>query len=175
MAFDLHSIYMERAGFPMTTQAVTQRVPLIHQNFTQRRVEVSVTIPADIRRIFHALTIAEYLETWLCFPNCDPFGSVVVSQTQRGFDINLTLAHRRTPSLKIHAVYLTREPHEVAFSWVRQPASLNSETTVIIDLNGTHSSTSLHLSHAGFMDSSDRRWHEDTWRASLEKLRRVVC
>jgi|HubBroStandDraft_6_1064221.scaffolds.fasta_scaffold1515493_1 uncharacterized protein YndB with AHSA1/START domain len=159
----------------MTMQAVTQRVPPTHQNFTQHRVEVSVKIPADIRRIFNALTIAEYLEAWLCFPDCDPFSSVVVSQTQRGFDINLTLAYRRTPSLKIHAVYLTREPHEVAFTWVKQPASLKSETTVIIDLNGTHSSTSLHLSHAGFINISDRRWHEDTWRASLEKLCLVVC
>ena len=160
--------------FPMTMQAVTQRVLSIHQNFTQHRVEVSVKIPADSRRIFNALTIAEYLEAWLCFPGCDPFRGVAVSQTQKGFDINLTFAHRRYPSLKIRTAYLTREPYEVAFTWAKQPV-LTSETTVIIDLNRTRSSTSLHLSHAGFIDNSDRRWHEVTWRASLEKLRRVVC
>ncbi len=158
----------------MTMQAVTQRVPPLHQSFTQRRVEVSAKIPADIRRIFHALTIAEYLEAWLCFPDCDPFGSITVSQTRKGFDIDLTHAYRRYRGLKIHAVYLAREPHEIAFTWAKRPA-LNSETTVIIDLNGTHSSTSLHLSHAGFIDDSDRRWHEAAWRASLEKLRSVVC
>ena len=158
----------------MTMQAVTQRVPPIHQNFTRPRVEVSARIPADLRRIFNALTIAEYLEAWLCFPGCDPFHGVAVSQTKRGFDINLTLAHRRYPSLKIRAAYLTQEPYEVAFTWTKRPA-LTSETTVIIDLNGTRSSTSLHLSHAGFIDNSDRLWHEAVWRSSLEKLRRIVC
>jgi uncharacterized protein YndB with AHSA1/START domain len=158
----------------MTIQAVTQKVSPIHQSFAQHRIEVCAKIPADIHRIFNALTIAEYLEAWLCFPGCDPLRGVSVSQTQNGFDISLTLAYRKYPSPKIRALYLTRELHEVAFTWAKR-STPTSETTVIIDLNEARSSTSLHLSHVGFIDNSDRCWHETAWQASLEKLRRVVC
>lgn len=140
------------------------------------QVEVSARIGADTRRVFYALTIAEYLEAWMCFPDCSEFDRVAVAQTARGFVIESHPSPLISAGTKIMGVHLIREPNEIVFTWAKQRREDRlPETTVCIHLERSHQSTALTLSHMGFIDWKDRTWHEEMWRASFEKLGRLLC
>jgi uncharacterized protein YndB with AHSA1/START domain len=154
---------------------MTQRLaPPTMQGLEQLQVAVSTRIFADKRRVFHALTIAEYFEAWMCFPDCREIDGIAVTQSARDFLIELQpslLAHAGT---KILGAHLIREPNQIVFTWAKQNGGPLMETTVCIHLEGSHRSTALNLSHMGFVDRKERVWHEDMWRASFEKLGHIL-
>jgi uncharacterized protein YndB with AHSA1/START domain len=147
---------------------------MLHRLEQLLQVEVSARIFADTRRVFYALTIAEYLEAWMCFPGCE-FDRLAVAQTAREFVIEMHPSHLTSVVTKISGVHLIREPNEIVFTWAKQRGDCLPETTVCIHLERAHESTALRLSHMGFIDWEDRIWHEEMWRASFENLGRLLC
>jgi uncharacterized protein YndB with AHSA1/START domain len=140
------------------------------QALEQSQVEVSTRIFAEIRRVFYALTIPEYLEAWICFPGCKPFERVAVTQSAKDFVIELKPLEPVAADTRIKGAHLVREPNQIVFTWSKQYNGQATETTVCIHLHRSHRSTALSLSHMGFVDPAERMWHEAMWRASFDKL-----
>jgi uncharacterized protein YndB with AHSA1/START domain len=151
------------------------RLSPVNQIYKVWDVELRTEITADPHRIFHALTLAEYLETWLCFPNANHFGCIEVTQTAKQFAIDVNRLRKASGFIKIRGEHLVREPNEIVFTWVKQCGISIPETIVCIKLAPNHRATDLKLSHIGFVDYKERMWHEDMWRASFEKLRQILC
>jgi uncharacterized protein YndB with AHSA1/START domain len=137
-------------------------------------VDLRTEITADVHRIFHALTLAEYLETWLCFPNANRYGCVEVAQAAKQFSIEVNRTRKSNGFIKIKGEHLVRDPNEIVFTWVKQHGTPIPETIVCIKLTPAFRATDVKLSHIGFVDFKERMWHEDMWRTSFEKLRQIM-
>ena len=111
----------------------------------------------------------------MCFPGCGEFDGIAVTQKAKDFVIELDPAHLKSFRTRIVGTHLICEPHEIVFTWAKQNGVRSPETTVCIHLDGSHQTTAVRLSHAGFLDLKERVWHEDMWRASFEKLGHLLC
>ena len=154
---------------------MTQKVALtMIQSLEQQQVEVFARIFADTRRVFYALTIAEYLEAWMCFPDCQEFDRIAVTQSARDFVIESQPSHLTAVGTRILGAHLIREPNQIVFTWAKQGEKSLMETTVCIHLDRSRGSTALSLSHMGFIDPRERIWHEEMWRVSFDKLSHIL-
>jgi hypothetical protein len=128
-------------------------------------------IKADARRLFHALTAAEYLETWISFPGhlqgCSTFATKV---NQDYMIAHLCEGIRKTI---VAGRYLVSERRNVALSWRVNGIHEVSESYVDIRLSGNFEYTTLMLRHKGFDSWQQYLWHRSLWSLSLEKLRKL--
>ena len=107
-----------------------------------------VLIQADTRRLFHALTAAEYVETWLSLPGERPGCSMFAARDDQ--DYVLEHSCEGNASILISGRYLVCRRRNLIFSW-RVDGDLNvPETRVDIRLRGEFERTKLILRHSGF-------------------------
>ncbi len=133
-----------------------------------RTLSLEVSIQADARRLFHALTAPEYLEAWLCLPGELPEGSTVAASTDQDFVIQHFCDGR--PSILISGRYLVCRRRSLMFSWRADGDLCVPETMVDIRLRGDFERTKLVLRHSGFASRHDFAWHKNLWNASLSRL-----
>jgi hypothetical protein len=134
-------------------------------------VYLESNIKADARRLFHAITAAEYLETWICFPGHLPDCSTFATKINQDYMIaHLCEGIRRTI---VAGRYLVSERRNVALSWRVSGIHEVTESHVDIRLSGNFEYTTLMLSHKGFDSWQQYLWHRSLWSLSLEKLRRL--
>lgn len=126
------------------------------------------TIRADVRRVFHAVSMPEYREAWVCSPNADNRTCVVASQGDATYQIELYRAERLEAS--IAGLIRKWELQEMVFTWQRKPGTGSAETIVCIRLRDIAEGSCLDLAHSGFTSAADMGWHKQFWDASLEKL-----
>ena len=131
-------------------------------------ISVEVSIPADTRRLFHALTTPEYVESWISVPGEHPDCSTVASRN----DQNYLIEHScdGNPSVLISGRYLVCRRHNLVFSWRVDGDRNVPETKVDIRLRGDFERTKLILTHSGFVSRHDSAWHRTLWNASLKRL-----
>jgi uncharacterized protein YndB with AHSA1/START domain len=150
---------------PEGIRAVRQR---FDDEFSTAVLSFEVSIQADARRLFHALTTPEYLEAWLCLPGERPGCSIIAASTGQDFVIEHSCDG--APSVLISGRYLVCRRRSLAFSW-RVDGDLNvCETKVDIRLRGEFERTKLMLRHSGFASRHDFAWHRILWNASLSRL-----
>ncbi len=128
----------------------------------------TVSVNADRRRVFHLLTIPEYMETWLLVPGRHKQSSMNVTSDSTGFQIQYFDEHGAPASLV--AAYQTCRTAKAQFFWRRNGAAVSNPSFVKIRLNGDFGRTTLNLSHSGLGSEADRRWHSQLWDQSLQKL-----
>lgn len=133
-----------------------------------RSLCVEVSIRADARRLFYALTDPEYLEAWICIPGHQLGCSTAVARNDRDYAIE-HFCHGR-PSVSITGSYRVCQRRNVEFTWrvdgdVRVP-----ETEVDIRLRGDFDRTTLTLRHNRFACSFDLAWHRSLWDLSIARL-----
>ena len=128
------------------------------------------SIRADTRRLFHALTVPEYLETWLCLP-----GHLGCATTATLINDDYMLEHScgDRPSLAITGTYLMCRRRNVLFSWRVDGEVFIPETQVEIRLQGNFENTIVTLRHTGFTSTADCVWHNALWSASMARLTRL--
>jgi uncharacterized protein YndB with AHSA1/START domain len=131
-------------------------------------LSLKVSIQADIRRLFHALTVPEYLEAWLSFPGERPGSSTLAARTDDRFAIE-HYCHGR-PSITISGNYRACRRRNVLFSWRVDGDICVPETEVEIRLRGDFENTILSLQHKGFTSRYDHSWHAILWSSSIRKL-----
>jgi uncharacterized protein YndB with AHSA1/START domain len=155
--------------FPQPKQDGAPRGPLTQELTTDllsARLEVS--IHADIRRLFHALTDPEYLEAWITLPGCRPGCSIVAGKYDRDFLIEHFCDGRQ--SLLISGRYLVLRRRHVLFSWRVDGDLCVPDTIVEIRLCGDFERTTLTLRHSGFSTRHDSAWHRALWNNSISRL-----
>jgi uncharacterized protein YndB with AHSA1/START domain len=134
-------------------------------------VLLEFSIRADARRLFHALTVPEYIETWLSFPghhgNC--------ANLARTAEHDYAIEHRceGKASVTIAGTYSVRQRHNLMFSWRVDGDPSVPESSVDIRLRGNFESTTLVLRHKGFESAMQCAWHRALWTASIERLVRL--
>jgi uncharacterized protein YndB with AHSA1/START domain len=172
------------SGNRMMTQNPTRLTPSFPEgNHAARRgvskqpmsdrwtVLLEFSIRADARRLFHALTVPEYIETWLSFPghhgNC--------ANLARTAEHDYAIEHRceGKASVTIAGTYSVRQRHNLMFSWRVDGDPSVPESSVDIRLRGNFESTTLMLRHKGFESAMQCAWHRALWTASIERLVRL--
>jgi uncharacterized protein YndB with AHSA1/START domain len=129
---------------------------------------LEVSIRADIRRLFHALTVAEYLEAWISFPGDHSGCSTIASRSNEDFLVEHSCEGKS--EFSIAGTYSVCRRHNLVFSWQIDRNLRMPKTEVDIRLRGDFENTRLVLEHSGFTSSSDCAWHRALWFASLGKL-----
>ena len=131
-------------------------------------LSLEVSIQADIRTLFHALTVPEYLEAWLSFPGEGPGSSTLAARV----DDRFTIEHYREgrSSLTISGRYRAYRRRNLLFSWRVDGDLCVPDTEVEIRLRGDFENTTLSLQHKGFTSRYDYSWHAILWSTSIRKL-----
>src|SRR4051812_33619013 len=129
---------------------------------------LEVSIQADTRRLFHALTAPEYLETWMSLPGERPGCSTVAARNDDEYLIEHSCDG--SPSVLISGRYLVCRRRNLVLSWRVDGDRNLSETKVDIRLRGEFERTKLVLTHSGFGSRHDSAWHRTLWTASLNRL-----
>jgi Activator of Hsp90 ATPase homolog 1-like protein len=127
-----------------------------------------VSVNADRRRVFHVLTISEYMETWLTVPGRRQKSPINVASHPAGFQIQY-IDEQGSPT-SLCASYQTCRTAKTQFFWRRKGTSESDSSFVRIRLNGDFERTTLCLTHSGLGSEVDRRWHSQLWGESLKKL-----
>jgi uncharacterized protein YndB with AHSA1/START domain len=134
-------------------------------------VHLELSIKAEIRRLFHALTAPEYIETWISFPGHPSGCANVATKVENDFII----AHicEGVPNMRISGRFSVCERRNLTFSWRVEGHTNVSTSFVNIRLTGDFEYTKLQLEHGGFASREHYAWHRSLWSSSLARLKRL--
>jgi len=124
------------------------------------------SIPAERRRVFCALTLPEYMESWLAIPGAAP-GCLMVAADGKGFSIYCSDAE--SAHFTIRCSYGTCKDDELLFDWKHDLIFSKRDCLVRIRLKGEFERTNLELIHLG-LHKSMLKWHRELWKNSLARL-----
>jgi uncharacterized protein YndB with AHSA1/START domain len=131
-------------------------------------ISASVRIRTDIRRLFQAVVVPEYLDAWLRVPEHEVSSAVTPLQQSVGFALKWRSA--RATQSQILATYRTCRRRKLIISWKIEKNSLLKESSVILRLSGDFGCSVLSLFHSGLGTFDDFAWHRQFWHLSLERL-----
>ena len=128
----------------------------------------TVSLNADRRRVFHVLTISEYMETWLQVPNRHHQAPIHVTSDQSGVHVSY-FDNAGAPSSLVGA-YQTFRTAKTSFLWRKTSDPELEPTMVKVRLDGDFGRTTLTLTHLGLKSELALDWHTQLWEQSLLKL-----
>jgi hypothetical protein len=131
-------------------------------------VAMSIGVDADTRRIFHALTVPEYLEAWIEMPDQAADSSVVATQDANGYRLSHHFAG--CSAVSITSSFLFRHQRKMRLLWQKTRESVSDESIVDFRLRGNFGSSILELRHTELNSAEEFFWHQRLWQGSLEKL-----
>lgn len=131
-------------------------------------VSLDISIQADARRLFHALTVPEYVETWLCVPGERPGCSTIASKNENDYVIEHFCEGQ--PAVAISGRYRVSRRRNVTFTWRVDGYLCVPESEVEIRLYGEFERTRVILRHRGFVIRYNAAWHRALWTGSLRRL-----
>lgn len=131
-------------------------------------ISFTVSVNADKRRLFHVLTIPEYMETWLQVPDRRHETPMQVSGDHAGFHVRY-FDKTGNPAYLVGA-YQTYRTAKTSFLWRKTSDPEIDPSIVKIRLNGDFGRTTLSLTHLGITTAQALEWHAKLWERSLEKL-----
>jgi uncharacterized protein YndB with AHSA1/START domain len=148
------------------------RIMALFHDRSDKNVALSSRICADRSRIFHAVSIPEYIEAWLRFPLEEGLRFVFDPIAEQAFRI--TLYRAEAPIRSIHANCYIRNSSQIRYTWKTRFATGITNNVVDIKLLPVSGGCTLALSHSGFQDAADSAWHSKVWQLSLENLCRLM-
>lgn len=131
-------------------------------------VHLAKIVPAERRRVFFALTVPEYMESWLAIPSAPP-GRVIVRAHKHSFSISY-LEGETTHSIR--CCYRACDSNNLIFDWKHDAILSTRPSLVTIRLIGEFERTNLELTHSK-LDQASARWHREFWEVSLTRLSRL--
>lgn len=132
-------------------------------------VSASSRVNADRARIFQAITVPEYVETWFSAPGCVPgYTRVFV----RGSSFCVWGMAEGGSHFRIFCTYRVCRRSKLVFSWEREGSAMPNASLVRIRLQGDFGRTTVDVTHTG-LGEPERQWCGDLWKASLQKLSRL--
>ena len=140
----------------------------LQQTKPESSLSFSISVNADRRRIFHVLTIAEYMETWLLVPDRHHESPIHVTSDASGFHVEF-LDENGTPTALV-GTYQTYRTSKTTVLWRKAGVRKSDLSFVKIRLNGDFERTTLSLTHSGLNSAEEVHWHWQLWKRSLEKL-----
>jgi uncharacterized protein YndB with AHSA1/START domain len=134
-------------------------------------VVMQATMHADPRRIFHALTMPEYVETWMTLPEQQKGSFVVAMQRAKSFRIDFYRQNMLDAS--VTGSFRIQQLDKLIFTWRRFGELDDAQSIVTILLQGGAGRCVLELRHTGLRSHPESHWHRQLWSASLRNLARL--
>ena len=131
-------------------------------------VTLEFSIRADARSLFHALTVPEYIETWINFPGDHPGCKTLAAKVDQDYIIEHHCEGKTT--LRVTGEYSSCQRHNLSFSWNLDGVARVTESRVDIRLRGDFGKTALWLRHSGFVSQAQSAWHRTMWAESIRRL-----
>lgn len=141
------------------------------QTARRRTINMECSLAADTRRIFTALTVPEYIETWICVPGNHPGCQNVTCRIGHEFQIEHLC--NSGPTTRISGTYISLLKRKLSFSWKSAGPAPTDESLVDIRLYGDFEKSILRLRHFGLDSDESFNWHSDLWSASMTRLRKL--
>lgn len=135
-------------------------------------VALAFRIEAPSSRVLYALSMSEYIETWLQAPDGEGLQFVFNPETQEAFRIDLYRSEDLQAS--IHSSCRVMSADKVRYRWKMTSLTRTIETMVDMQLLRTSGGCILSLNHSGFKNAIDSAWCCKMWRESLERLSRLM-
>jgi uncharacterized protein YndB with AHSA1/START domain len=134
-------------------------------------VHLELSIKAEVRRLFHALTAPEYIETWISFPGHAAGCANVATKVENDF----LIAHmcQGGAATQISGRFSVCERRNLTFSWRVEGERNVSTSFVNVRLSGDFEYTTLQLKHGGFTSREQYGWHRSLWSSSLARLKKL--
>ena len=126
---------------------------------------VSRSVKGERARIFQAITIPEYMETWLAPAEASP-GSTRILCHQESSQIVIQTEDRFES--RIHCSYRVCRRGKIVFTWKRLDSPAY-ESLVRIRLQGDFARTTIDLRHSG-LSQAEQPLYESFWRTSIDRL-----
>lgn len=165
------------AGDLMSTQRIefetysletptARKVRAVEPTYT---ISMSTRVHAETRRLFQALVVPEYLETWLRIPDEGVSWSLIPMEPAQGF----VLECANPKPFRIFAGYTTWRRRRLSIRWRLERNRLIKESSVALRLIGDFEYSVLSLCHTGLGSLEELTWHRRFWTESLESLSRL--
>ena len=131
-------------------------------------IVIQSDIQADPRRVFHAMSMPEYLETWMSLP--DPDESCYVIALQRAASYRIDFYRDNILDASITGLFRIYKPDKLLLTWRRFGAQDDAQSVVAILLQGGFNRCLLELRHSGLRTAAESLWHRKMWSVSLRNL-----
>lgn len=129
-------------------------------------LHIAQSIPAERQRVFLALTVPEFMESWLAIPNVPP-DRVIVPTQDHGFSVRCL--EGEASHFTIRCAYRACDSNKLRFDWKQDAALSTRPSLVTIRLMGESDRTDLDLKHIS-LGKSLLQWHSELWQTSLARL-----
>jgi hypothetical protein len=124
---------------------------------------------AERRQLLYALTLPEYLETWVAPIDAGWEDEKLIVRCGARYTIEYRDVHGQTGI--IDGVLRTAAMDKVIFTWRRVWPGRTRRSLVTIRLSEENALTRVDLAHSGVTPGAEYRWLCDSWRLSLSRLR----
>jgi uncharacterized protein YndB with AHSA1/START domain len=148
------------------------RIMALLADRNDKNVSLSSRISAHRSRVFYAISIPEYIETWLRFPSEEGLHFIFTPVAQQAFRIELY--RESAPIGSVYGQCDTMNDSQIRYTWKTRYAASITNTVVDMKLLSVSGGCTLALKHRGFRDRADIAWHFKLWQLSLESLSRLM-
>jgi hypothetical protein len=135
-------------------------------------VRASAAFNVAPSRLFYALTIPEYIETWLTPPDTD---DVRCSGNPTGADaLSIELRYDRRVTTSIFADYKSIAAQDLSVRWYVRSRTRSYASHLRIAIRTVRADALLRIRHSGFTNPNDWHWHQELWGMSLTKMQMLI-
>lgn len=135
-------------------------------------VRTSATFSAAHSRLFNALTIPEYIETWLTPPDSDEVSCSGNPKTGETLSMELRCCGQTMRS--IFADYQEISAQDINIRWYVRSRAHMQVSQLRISLRTVRADALLRIRHTGFASASEWSWHQELWGLSLAKMQILI-
>lgn len=137
-------------------------------DYSATEIALSMNIEADKRRVLLALTLPEYLETWISYPECRR--GCMVRALRIACSYRIDFVYDGLLDASISGSFRMLQDDKLLLTWRRFGVCEDAQSVVNILLQGGGSTSLLELRHTGLPSKAEYEWHQKLWRASLRNL-----
>ena len=135
-------------------------------------VRTSAAFHVTPSRLFYALTIPEYIETWLTSP--DSAEVRCTGNPASGEALSIELRHDRRITASIFADYKSISAQDLSIRWYVRSRAQTHVSHLRISIRTVRADALLRIRHTGFTSPVDWHWHQELWGMSLAKMQMLI-
>jgi hypothetical protein len=156
----------------LITSAQPHRDVLVRERRQPLSVRTSAAFSASSSRLLNALTIPEYIETWLTPPDADEVSCSGNPKIGETLSIELRCGGQTVRS--IFADYKNISAQDINIRWYVRSRTSMQVSHLRISLRTARADVLLRIRHTGFATPSEWNWHQELWGLSLAKMQILI-
>ncbi len=138
---------------------------------TGMEIRAWIESPAELRRVFSALSNSEYIECWMGIAEEDESAHWVLLGSEGVLCISMARSGGR---LRVYKLKIQSKPNNLVFFWGSIEPNAEYESRVDIVLRRRPHRCILELRHSGIRNLDEVALYSGIWRRSLGKLKTLM-